>query len=271
MYAAGPVWNPTIMPYRDTETSNETYQTHKVVFLLSNFHSLEFSSSLYYFWLWLFLFRTCSSTLGFGFEWEMHAPVAAVFEFSGMTYLWAIWVRSDRDAGRAVAGLSPRQPLEEFLGDEGHDGRQEAEPHIQTGVESLPANVRLLVAFCVCSAQHRLHAFLQTQFIHAKVRRREARLQKAKEKWKVKGDPRWGEGILPDKHHTVRRARSCRWRWWLLGNRRLGIRFHRVPRRHWGGTKSTDRTRSHCRTAVTHRRHTEGGDSVNRSTFLIHH
>lgn len=78
-------------------------------------------------------------------------------------HLWSVWIGCDTDAGGAVLRPSPWQPLEELFRNKRHDGRQEAESHLQTGVESLSADVCLFLPFWICPAQHWLHTFLYEQ------------------------------------------------------------------------------------------------------------
>ena len=48
--------------------------------------------------------------------------------------LWPLWVGRDADGGR-LAGVPPGQPLEQLLGDVGHEGRDEPQAAVQAGVE----------------------------------------------------------------------------------------------------------------------------------------
>lgn len=45
-------------------------------------------------------------------------------------HLLGVGVRRHADAGGVALGFSAREPLVELLGDEGHQGRQEAQPDL---------------------------------------------------------------------------------------------------------------------------------------------
>lgn len=47
--------------------------------------------------------------------------------FSRPAHLGGVRVRRDADAGGVALGPSPWEPLVEFLGDEGHEGGEEAQ------------------------------------------------------------------------------------------------------------------------------------------------
>lgn len=134
-------------------------------------------------------------------------------------------VRRDADAGGVALGLPPRQPLVQLLRDEGHEGRQEAQAHLQARVKGLSAHsgLSLTAAVFLCFDEHWFHAFLERR------RRERNRLIPALVASFSEHYKRFAfvfhaffslffflsecsGRLLPSRRHTARTARSCRWR-----------------------------------------------------------